>query len=61
MGLTPTDPVTGPGRHITVILGGTGQHDMLHRAPSGRSDTPPAQPHPVGDLVFMADPDAARE
>ena len=54
------DRATAP-RHITVMVGGAGQQDMLHRVRSGRSDMPPAQPHPLGDLVFSANPDAAHE
>jgi len=57
--ITLTYPVIDASRHIAFLVSGAGKQKMLHEVRSGSSTVPAAQLAPWGDLVFIADRDAA--
>lgn len=57
--ITLTYPAINASRHIAFLVSGAGKRDMLRQVRSGRSNAPAARLQPLGDLVFIADRDAA--
>ena len=59
--ITLTYPAINASKHIAFLVSGAGKRDMLRQVRSGRRTVPAARLHPFGDLLFMADRDAAGE
>ena len=59
--ITLTYPAINASSHIAFLVSGVSKSDMLRQVMSARSNVPAARLHPLGDLVFIADRDAAGE
>jgi len=59
--ITLTYPAINSSRHIAFLVNGAGKRNMLQQVLSGRSNVPAARLKPFGDLLFIADRDAAGE
>ena len=59
--ITLTYPAINASSHIAFLVSGASKSDMLRQVLSGRSNVPAARLQPLGDLVFIADRDAAGE
>ena len=57
--ITLTYPASDASQHIAFLVSGASKRAMLHEVLSGPSRVPAARLHPLGELVFMADRDAA--
>src|SRR6201996_3117009 len=57
--ITLTYPAIDASNHIAFLVSGVGKRDMLRQVLSGHSNVPAARLRPLGDLVFIADRDAA--
>jgi 6-phosphogluconolactonase len=57
--ITLTYPALEASQHILFLVSGAGKRAMLHQVLSGHSRVPAARLHPLGDLEFIADRDAA--
>jgi 6-phosphogluconolactonase len=57
--ITLTYPAINASQHIAFLVSGAAKRDMLRQVLSGRSTVPAARLHPIGDLLFIADRDAA--
>jgi 6-phosphogluconolactonase len=57
--ITLTYPAIDSSRHIAFLVSGAGKRAILRNVLAGGSAVPAAQLKPLGDLVFIADRDAA--
>jgi 6-phosphogluconolactonase len=57
--ITLTYPAIDASTHIVFLVSGVGKRDILREVLSGRSNVPAARLQPRGDLIFIADRDAA--
>jgi len=57
--ITLTYPAINSSRHIAFLVSGAGKRDILRKVLAGGSAAPAAQLNPLGEIVFIADRDAA--
>jgi len=58
--ITLTYPAINSSRHIAFLVSGASKRSILQKVLAGGSMVPAAQLKPLGELVFIADRDAAR-